>query len=70
MGVPTVPRDGIFELNLENITEWNEVFNLVSEETVGIYWGFTPLPHNIKLAPFHDLIYVTRNDTSSFTISF
>lgn len=47
-------------------------FKMASEETVDIYWGFTPMTTNasIKSFPFHDSKYIGQNDTTVFNISF
>lgn len=55
---------------VENLNSFDKILNLASEETITVYWGFTPLQFDIKTAPFHDSVYVTRNDTTTFSISF
>lgn len=103
-----VPRDGEFNLQIENTSSVAEVLyvgiyspamekennisngliyrdtfypgpmetirtlvdNISSEEMMGIYWDFKPLPYHFKTAPFSDSFFVARNDTASFTISF
>ncbi|MBN8680949.1 MAG: carboxypeptidase regulatory-like domain-containing protein [Chitinophagales bacterium] len=55
---------------VSELTSINSAINLASEDSIGIYWGFTSLPFDIKDLPFHDYVSVTRNDTTSFTISF
>lgn len=45
-------------------------FNLASEDSISVYWGFTSLPFDIKALPFHEFVSVTRNDTTTFNISF
>ena len=48
-----------------------KTFNLSSEEVVDIYWGNSPLPYKIRFSPFlHDSVYISRGDTTNFTISF
>jgi hypothetical protein len=67
------PSNGVIfrELfNLDGLTSLDKVLSLASEETIDIYWAFSPLPFDITTVPLHDSIYVTRNDTTSFTISF
>lgn len=46
--------------------------NAASEETVDIYWSFSPwLTHlEIKHGPGHGSVYIVPKDTSSFDISF
>ncbi|MDX1910861.1 MAG: hypothetical protein SFV22_05210 [Saprospiraceae bacterium] len=46
------------------------ITTIPAEETIGIYWDFQPLPFNFRLAPYGDSLFVARNDTATFTISF
>ncbi len=47
-----------------------QTFNvwIASEEYAHIYWGFSPIT-NLTLAPFHDSIYITKNDTTHYLLS-
>ncbi|MBN8678114.1 MAG: carboxypeptidase regulatory-like domain-containing protein [Chitinophagales bacterium] len=56
-------------LILDPIDMQFRILNLASEDSIGIYWGFTSLPFDIKTLPFHEYVSVTRNDTTTFTIS-
>ena len=60
-------REGVL---VQNTNLENRVISLASEEIIDIYWGFSPLPYNITASPFHDSIYIQRNDTTSFSVSF
>lgn len=47
------------------------VFNLASEQIVDIYWGSTRIFSNgLVLAPHKDSFYITRNDTTTYTITY
>ncbi|HAD32917.1 MAG TPA: hypothetical protein DCF44_00145 [Chitinophagaceae bacterium] len=46
------------------------MFNLASDDSISVYWGFISLPSDIKTLPFQEYVSVTRNDTTTFTISF
>ncbi|MEZ4892478.1 MAG: hypothetical protein R2778_05630 [Saprospiraceae bacterium] len=41
-----------------------------SNQMLGIYWGFTPLPTQLSNSPFIDSVLITQNDTVNYTISF
>lgn len=56
-------------LILDPIDMQFRILNLASEDSIGIYWGFTSLPFDIKTLPFHEYVSVTRNDTTTITIS-
>lgn len=60
------------EFFLQGMPQQSLVFNLSSEETIDIFWNFSPMISNssIKQAPFHDSVYVSRNDTTIFSITF
>jgi hypothetical protein len=47
-----------------------QILNLASENSVGVYWGLSSLPFDIKTLPFHEFVSIIRNDTTNFTISF
>lgn len=67
------PSYGVFfreSFIVENLNYFDKILSLASEETITVYWGFSPLQFDIKTAPFHDSVYVTRNDTTMFNISF
>ncbi len=55
---------------VEGLNSKTKIINLASEELISIYWDFAPLQFDIKTAPFHDSVYITRNDTTDFNISF
>lgn len=49
----------------------SETINLASEETAHIYWSSYPVAtSHIQLSPNHDSVFVVRNDTTNFKISF
>ncbi|MEZ4927383.1 MAG: hypothetical protein R3A50_13985 [Saprospiraceae bacterium] len=41
-----------------------------SNQMLGIYWGFTPLPTQLSNSAFVDSVFITKNDTVNYTISF
>jgi hypothetical protein len=59
-------------VSVMNMSSNSTVFNLASEEVIDIYWAFSPWTNSssIKLAPKHDSVFISRNDTTTFSISF
>jgi hypothetical protein len=47
-----------------------KLLSVAAEETLDIYWSFSKLSYHIETSPFHDSVYVTRNDTTAFLLSF
>lgn len=61
-------RDSFY---VTGLSSQNKVYSLSSEETVDIYWGYSPLPTKIRFSPFlQGSVYINRGDTTNFTISF
>lgn len=55
---------------IESFDSQVRMFNLASEDSISVYWGFISLPFDIKTLPFQESVSVTRDDTTTFAISF
>jgi hypothetical protein len=59
------------EFSVDNAVSQNVLISTAAEETVTIYWGFSPMAASaVTLAPYQASVYLPRNDTTSYTISF
>ena len=55
---------------VQGLTEQQMLIDLTSEETIDVYWDFSPMQAaNIRLAPFHAPVFILQNDTTVFRIT-
>jgi hypothetical protein len=57
---------------IEGFSSKSTSLDLASGQFIDIYWAFSPwtTSSSIKLAPNHDSVFISRNDTTTFSISF
>ena len=60
-------RDSFY---IESSMEFTRVLKVASDDTISVFWGLSKLPYDLSKLPPQGSVYVTRNDTTTFELTF